>query len=275
MSRWFRMYDDVLDDPKVQRLPADLFKAWVNLLCLASKNGGTLPCIDDVAFALRMDVECADDVVGSLVERGLLDEEGEDAYRPHNWNSRQFKSDQDPTAAERQRRKREREKAVTRDVTDESRRPDTDTDTEKIVVVSSARARDLDSELREAAGWKSHPNPNLFVTGPISALIDAGADLDLDVIPTIRALAPKCTSPNWKFFLGAIARARDDRIAAAKIVSHPAAVGASHAASRHKPTRTDTLTAIRARIDATERRATADGDGFDGTFAQGQTRNRS
>ena len=39
-KQWLRLYDDVLDDPEVQRLPPDLFKHWVNLLCLANK--GTL-----------------------------------------------------------------------------------------------------------------------------------------------------------------------------------------------------------------------------------------
>ena len=100
---------------------------------------------------------------------------------------------------------------------------------EKDIVVS--HTRDLDAALREAAGWQSDPSPNLFVTGPIEALIGAGADLDADVLPTIRALAPRCTGrKNWKFFVAAIAQARDDRIAASKIVN-----GASHATGSRNP----------------------------------------
>lgn len=134
MSRWFRMYDDLLDDPKVQRLPPDLFKAWVNLLCLASRNNGNLPCVGDIAFALRIDEAVAGQIVGALADRGLLDE-CNDEVKPHNWNSRQFKSDRDDTAAERQRAKRERdrmrsEENVTRDTSVTSRPPETDTDTE-------------------------------------------------------------------------------------------------------------------------------------------------
>jgi hypothetical protein len=67
MSRWFRMYDEILDDPKVQKLPADDFRAWVNLLCLASKNDGILPSADDIAFALR---RSSNDVL-TLLERLL------------------------------------------------------------------------------------------------------------------------------------------------------------------------------------------------------------
>lgn len=117
MSRWFRMYADVLDDPKVQKLPPDLFKAWVNILCLASRNDGMLPCMDDISFALRMSQDVTRDMVRDLSQRGLLDDA--DGLMPHNWNERQFKSDKDETAAERKRKQREREKQpnVTDDVT--------------------------------------------------------------------------------------------------------------------------------------------------------------
>lgn len=117
MSRWFRMYSDVLDDPKVQRLPPDLFKAWVNLLCLASRNDGALPSLDDIAFALRMSQDVTRDIVRDLSQRGLLD--GSEELSPHNWSERQFRSDRDETAAERKRaqRKREKQANVTDDVT--------------------------------------------------------------------------------------------------------------------------------------------------------------
>jgi hypothetical protein len=108
MSRWFRMYADVLDDPKVQRLPDDLFKAWVNLLCLASRNDGVLPPVEDIAFALRMSQDVTVTVTAELVKRGLLDEG--DNLAPHNWAERQFKSDTPESAAERKRAQRAREK---------------------------------------------------------------------------------------------------------------------------------------------------------------------
>lgn len=108
MSRWFRMYDDVLDDPKVQRLPPDLFKAWVNLLCLASRNDGLLPDIEDIAFALRLSHDVTRDIVVTLSQRGLLDEE--EGLSPHNWKQRQFKSDTSEDARDRKRKQRAREK---------------------------------------------------------------------------------------------------------------------------------------------------------------------
>jgi hypothetical protein len=129
------MYDDLLDDPKVQRLEPVLFKAWVNLLCLASRNDGVLPPLEDIAFSLRVDEGVAEHWLDELSKKGLIDEvEGE--TRPHNWDKRQFKSDNDPTAAERKRKQRLRGQEtrdtkadvtddvtddVTRDVTEKSR----------------------------------------------------------------------------------------------------------------------------------------------------------
>jgi hypothetical protein len=127
MSRWFRMYDEVLDDPKVQRLSGDDFKAWVNLLCLASRNDGKLPCAEDIAFALRIDAKKGAAVIGRLVSAGLLLAE-DDCFSPNKWNDRQYKSD---VSTSRVKRFRERSKTVSETA------PDTETDTEKNTVDKS------------------------------------------------------------------------------------------------------------------------------------------
>src|SRR3954469_12282928 len=93
MTRWLRFYDDVINDPKVQKLPDDLFKAWVNILCLASKNGGVIAGAADVAFSLRCTENQARAIVARLRDAGLLDAPAQGYVRPHNWNARQFKSD--------------------------------------------------------------------------------------------------------------------------------------------------------------------------------------
>jgi hypothetical protein len=93
VSRWFRYYDDALNDPKVQRLPGELFKAWSNILCVASKNGGVLPSVGDVAFGLRLTTSKAGGIVAELARAELLDPVEGGYFRPHNWNERQFKND--------------------------------------------------------------------------------------------------------------------------------------------------------------------------------------
>src|SRR5512139_3757277 len=110
-GRWFRFYDDAVNDPKVQRLEPRLFKAWVNLLCLAARNDGWLPSIEDVSFSLRMSEDDIGDIVNALISCGLIDE-FDGRFSPHNWEERQYKSD---SSAERMRRHRKRHSDVTSD----------------------------------------------------------------------------------------------------------------------------------------------------------------
>jgi hypothetical protein len=115
---WFRFYHDALDDPKVQRLDPPLFKAWVNLLCLASKSDdrGNLPPVEDIAFALRLSASEALAIVDELVRRDLVDG-GYDDLSIHNWSGRQRASD-DVTARVRKHRS-----GPTNDETGQQKRP--------------------------------------------------------------------------------------------------------------------------------------------------------
>lgn len=107
--QWFRFYSEVLHDPKVQRLPARLFKIWINLLCIANENAprGQLPPEDDLIFALRLPEENWQSISETLIHAGLIDATPE-GLRIHGWDARQYKSDEDPTHADRQRRYRQR-----------------------------------------------------------------------------------------------------------------------------------------------------------------------
>lgn len=112
MTRWFRMYDEILDDPKVQKLSGEEFKAWVNLLCLAARNGGALPRIEDVAFALRRCPEAVEALLERMRRARLIDVRGRGAKRrftPHGWDKRQFVSD---SSTDRVKRFRKRSSAV-------------------------------------------------------------------------------------------------------------------------------------------------------------------
>jgi hypothetical protein len=91
--QWFRFYIEVLDDPKVQKLPPHLFKAWVNVLCIAGSNDGVLPGIDDIAFRLRSSVHDAQTQIDELIGLGLIDIRRDKKLEPHNWMKRQFVSD--------------------------------------------------------------------------------------------------------------------------------------------------------------------------------------
>jgi len=132
---WFRFYNEALDDPKVQRLDGDTFKTWVNLLCLCARHDGLPKSIQDISFALRVDLHGCSTVLSRLADAGLLDRlhGGVDGmhYAIHAWDKRQYKSD---TSTERVKRFRERSSNATETVneTPPDTESETDTETDKI-----------------------------------------------------------------------------------------------------------------------------------------------
>lgn len=198
MSRWFRMYDEIVDDPKVQRLPDALFKAWVNLLCLASRNKGILPSVDDIAFSLRSDAERVAGWLRDLCARGLIDDEDGET-KPHNWQARQFKSDADPTAAERQARKRARdaEERATLQITHQPSRGETHIVTP---AASHAVTRDI-TPSRDRAETETENNLPPPVTSPAKAR--GGGDL-IDCIERVLTAYPKSKTTSQPKALAAI-----------------------------------------------------------------------
>jgi hypothetical protein len=119
MSRWFRLYDDLLNDPKVQKLPPVAFKTLVNMWCIASKNGGVIP-EDGLAYALRLRPACVKELINLYIGLTLLERDG-DALVPHNWQKRQ------QTSAARTRVYREKRRHTER----HSDAVDIETDTER------------------------------------------------------------------------------------------------------------------------------------------------
>lgn len=127
--QWFRFYNEALDDPKIQKLDGETFKAWINLLCLCARNDGLPHSVNDIAFALRLDFHGCSTVLSRLADGGLLDRLNGGAngmhYAVHGWDKRQYKSD---TSTDRVKRFRERSSNATETVIETA--PDTDTDTE-------------------------------------------------------------------------------------------------------------------------------------------------
>jgi hypothetical protein len=108
MSRWFRFYDDAINDPKLLKLSDRLHRVWVGLLCIASKSDGRLPAMEDCALMLRLQPERMAEALVSLIGAGLLDRD-ETGLSPHKWNERQYRSD---VSTERVKRFRQRPRNV-------------------------------------------------------------------------------------------------------------------------------------------------------------------
>jgi hypothetical protein len=150
MSRWFRFYDDAINDPKILKLSDKLYRVWVGILCVASKNDGKLPSLDDMALMIRMKPEKLGEAIKSLMISGLIDEDGP-ILSPHNWNARQFKSD---VSTERVQRFRKQQRNVS--VTP----PETETETEKKEHCADAKAPRTKQEYSdefETKFWLPYP----------------------------------------------------------------------------------------------------------------------
>lgn len=127
MSRWWRAYDDAINDPKLLRLSDEMFRAWFTLLCIASKNDGVLPPATDIALTLRMKPAKVAEWITKLHAAILLDKT-ETGFAPHNWNGRQYKSD---VSTERVKQFRKRQRNVSSAVSETPPETDTEADTDQ------------------------------------------------------------------------------------------------------------------------------------------------
>jgi uncharacterized protein YdaU (DUF1376 family) len=85
----------------------------------------------------------------------------------------------------------------------------------------------LESDLREAARAETDPSPGLMVLAPILGLLDAGCDLNADVLPTVRALAARAKRrpTTWDYYTAAIREANARRRGVAEGGLSPPAAG--------------------------------------------------
>lgn len=220
MSSWLRIYSEVLNDPKVQKLPAEIFKGWINILCLAAQHDGLLPCDDDIAFALRIDNKAVIKLMKSLSGAGLIDEL-ETGREPHNWNGRQYKSD-----VSTERVKRFRKRSMKRDETATETAPEQSrTETEQSRAEQKRanetngddpRIVDLAHDLTTIAGC-CLPDPGRILENQtiVRAWITAGAKPDrLRELIAERMAGGRAQPRTLRYFDGAV---KDDLAKAAKM----------------------------------------------------------
>lgn len=167
MKTWLRLYVDVVNDPKVQKLAGNLFKTWVNLLCVAAKNEGNLPDTEECAYCLRTTTGRTDKAIQELIEAGLIDRT-ETGLRPHNWDGRQYRSDVSTPRVQRFREKHRNVSETVNETPPDRADTETDTETEKtalIVPIISApqpngikRPVPMKNSGRWGEFWKRYPH---------------------------------------------------------------------------------------------------------------------
>lgn len=89
-------------------------------------------------------------------------------------------------------------------------------DTRDHIAASQQRAPDLVDRLSEAAGMRGNLTPGLAFAGEIIGLMQAGYDLDTDILPAIRA-KPNARARTWGYFVPQIRDAVERRKAAASV----------------------------------------------------------
>lgn len=104
---WFRLYSDILNDPKVMLLEKDSRWDYVTVLCIASENNprGFLPDDEQVAFKMRVSKEEWKKIKEIFIQRDfLIINNG--MLQVHGWDNRQFESDDAATRAKKYRESR-------------------------------------------------------------------------------------------------------------------------------------------------------------------------
>jgi hypothetical protein len=187
-SRWFRVFDEAVDDPKLQMLSDKLHRFLFNCWCLASKHDGYLPPITEIAWRLRKTESAIAAMVAELHERGLLEEAGT-TFEPHNWQERQFQSD---VSTERVKMFRERKKkqsetdmkpfhAVSETASEQSR-----SETEQKQSIAIPFPRSCDFPRTDAAVRQRCPTADLSIVARITeAAVQAYLSVDGPKMPTI------------------------------------------------------------------------------------------
>lgn len=210
MSRWFRYYEEALNDPKIIRLSDSMFRAWVNLLTLASIRGGAIPK-EDIAIGLRVSEKGAASVVSYLVERGLFEDRG-DFVSPHNWEVRQYKSDK---STDRVKRFRNAKRNVS----------ETETETQPVTPPEQSRA---ETEQRIDSADALHAeflrvaksdldDPTLFGSSyGIQAMLSRGFSRETILAGAANAMRGKEKPPPWNYFAKCIESENEQRSQPAK-----------------------------------------------------------
>ena len=176
MSRpdsWFRFYNTAVDNPKVQRLTDRMFKEWVNLLCVASRYGGKLPALDEVAFILRVKESYISECLENLRAKRLFDRDETGIYTPHDWADLQFKSD---VSTERVKRYRERHMKRNETVSRNENVAAQETEQSRTVTVSKDTVR-KPRRTRLANDWKPSEADHAVAIGEGLSPDEIAADL--------------------------------------------------------------------------------------------------
>lgn len=140
------MYAEFATDPKVQMMPEHMQRRLVMLFCLQCSGTYDTLSEEEIAFALRIDIETLHETFHLFQQREFLDENN--AIR--NWDKRQYKSD---NSTERVKKYREKSKGSDKETLLKRYRNVTETPQNR---TEQNITEDYTSEFQEI--WKLYPS---------------------------------------------------------------------------------------------------------------------
>ncbi len=197
MNPWFRLYSQVMNDPKLLLLPEAMRWHWLVLLCVSSENNGVIPSLEVAALALRMKPTKAGETVARLATAGLLDRVEGGYFQPHNWGARQYKSD---VSTERVKRFRNGGRNVSEtppETEDRDRKKDDAEDARATSPLIRPEAFDLAETIAVLCGHNPKALPPQFCGGPmrVEAWLAHGWNRDQIIMGVQETLSKRRGSP--------------------------------------------------------------------------------
>jgi hypothetical protein len=144
---WFRVYTEIVDDPKMARLTGGEFRTWIYLLALArqaEEPGVVYMGIPALAWRLRLTEDQLRSDLATLEREGMVDLKEAGAVRVVKFIERQYGKPSDWPDATRDRKRRSRDIARrSRDghATDSDIDSDTDSDSEESTPLAGAATK--------------------------------------------------------------------------------------------------------------------------------------
>jgi len=93
--KWFRLYDEIVDDPKIMRLNETLRWRYIAVLCCINKYERTtnrLPSDNELTFHLRLSEKDLDETLTTLLRQKLIQKD-KHGYYSKAFKNRQYESD--------------------------------------------------------------------------------------------------------------------------------------------------------------------------------------
>jgi hypothetical protein len=93
--KWFRLWTDILDDPKMSRLSDDEYRAFTYLLAMAAaeEKEGHIPYdASDISWRIRLPLDLIKRSLDKLLSLEIIGPNG-NGWKFIHWEKRQFKSD--------------------------------------------------------------------------------------------------------------------------------------------------------------------------------------